>query len=244
MTLLNNEIFYTILARPYVFAFLGAYLVLSISSWGWRRSAAFLLGGYAIAWVSEASSIRTGFPYGQYSYVAENLRGEWLNAGVPVWDSLSYVFLCYAGLELARFVLSFDRSIVRTYGRTHLALLAALFVVILDIVVDPLANMGERWFLGKIYFYPEPGFYFGVPFSNFAGWFLVSFAIVGSHLLLCGTKDFTRRLAPPLFYFSIFLFNWVITLTLREWALALLDLVWISVPTVLFTNALRKPLKS
>ena len=105
MTIPENVILHTILVRPYVFLFLAAYLVLSISSWGWRRSFAFLLFGYLIAWASEAASIRTGFPYGWYFYRYENLEGEWLNAGVPVWDSLSYVFLCYAGLELAAVIL-------------------------------------------------------------------------------------------------------------------------------------------
>ena len=31
--------------------------------------------------------------------------------------------------------------------------------------------MGDRWFLGRMYYYPEGGIYFGVPLSNFVGWF-------------------------------------------------------------------------
>ncbi|MEK7869795.1 MAG: carotenoid biosynthesis protein, partial [Nitrospirota bacterium] len=29
------------------------------------------------------------------------------------------------------------------------------------------------WFLGKIYYYPDPGVHFGVPFANYCGWAVV-----------------------------------------------------------------------
>ncbi len=47
----------------------------------------------------------------------------------------------------------------------------------LDVVIDPLAVRGDRWFLGRIFYYPEPGWYFGVPAANFAGWVVVGAAI-------------------------------------------------------------------
>ena len=51
-------------------------------------------------------------------------------------------------------------------------------MVTLDIVIDPLALRGYRWFLGQIYGYPEPGVYFGVTLSNFGGWFLVALGLI------------------------------------------------------------------
>ena len=56
-----------------------------------------------------------------------------------------------------------------------LVALSAVFVTILDIIIDPVTHLGARWFLGEIYYYPDPGFYFDVTLANFAGWFLVSF---------------------------------------------------------------------
>ena len=47
----------------------------------------------------------------------------------------------------------------------------------LDVVIDPLAVRGDRWFLGRIFYYPEPGWYFGVPIANFVGWVVVGAAI-------------------------------------------------------------------
>ena len=55
-------------------------------------------------------------------------------------------------------------------------------MMLLDVVIDPLAVRGERWFLGHVFYYPEGGVYFGVPLSNFVGWALVGWAIVGGYL--------------------------------------------------------------
>jgi uncharacterized membrane protein len=57
-------------------------------------------------------------------------------------------------------------------------LLGATFFVCLDVIIDPVALRGSRWFLGQIYGYPQPGVYFGVPISNFAGWFAMGFVLI------------------------------------------------------------------
>lgn len=45
-------------------------------------------------------------------------------------------------------------------------------MMLLDVVLDPLAVQGDRWFLGRVFYYPGGGDYFGVPLVNFAGWAL------------------------------------------------------------------------
>ena len=52
--------------------------------------------------------------------------------------------------------------------------MAALFMVMVDMVVDPLSVLGDRWFLGKIFWYDPPGPHFGVPISNYLGWYFVA----------------------------------------------------------------------
>lgn len=250
-------ILHTIAKRPYVFIFLIAFLIISVRTRGVKRTLLFLFSGYAIAWASEALSIRTGFPYGWYAYVYENMPGEWMNWGVPVWDSLSYTFLCFAGLGLAEFFLlprspnttsfkSYRQKTLKNFSMTEifgLSLLSAVFIVILDVIVDPLANQGEKWFLGKIYYYPNPGNYFGVPFTNFAGWFLVGFLIVFVNLAI--DKIFSRgrpspmpvypdrllkldHLLAPALYLSIVAFNAAITLWIRDFRLVVFDVTWLA----------------
>ena len=43
-----------------------------------------------------------------------------------------------------------------------------------DLVVDPLSVRGDRWFLGKLFWYDPPGPHFGVPISNYLGWFFIA----------------------------------------------------------------------
>lgn len=209
----------TILHRPYVFAFLISFIVIGFLNRGFGRTFLFLVLGYFIAFLSEFSSIRNGFPYGMYHYVYENLEGELLWGGVPVWDSLSYSFLAYAGYEMADYFLG---------GRWKIPA-AGLLMVLLDVVADPLAVRGDRWFLGRIFFYPENGPYFGVPLSNFAGWFLVALTIFTIYSWL--EKRFFQSPPPrhlpllgPLFYWGIVAFNLVITFWIGEVALGLTGL--------------------
>jgi len=177
----------TVLLRPYVFAFLAVYLLASSTQSGWRRTLLFLPLGYSIAWISEFSSIHWGFPYGDYFYIEDTLDRELWVMGVPFMDSLSYVFLAYCSFSTAIFLLSpvqftaanayiLENHALRRSRQT--LVLGAFLFVLLDIIIDPVALQGYRWFLGQIYGYREPGVYFGIPLSNFAGWLVVGFAMM------------------------------------------------------------------
>jgi uncharacterized membrane protein len=50
--------------------------------------------------------------------------------------------------------------------------------MLLDVVMDPMTLRGSHWFLGTLYRYRAGGPWFGVPWSNFGGWILVSALIV------------------------------------------------------------------
>lgn len=217
MIYLPDPILTTFLHRPYVFAFLAAFLVIGVLNRGLPRTLLFLFLGFSIAWLSEFSSIRNGFPYGLYHYVYENMPGELILGGVPVWDSLSYSFIAYASYETALVRRGWPEA-----GRG--LILAALMMTLLDLVIDPLAVRGDRWFLGKIFFYPDGGLYFGVPLSNFAGWFLVALVIFSAYGWL--EKRLVKTPPPerapflgPSFYCGILFFNLAITFWIGEYTL-------------------------
>ncbi len=157
--------------RPYVFGFMVAFLFLAVRLWGWRRTFLWLGLGYGIAWASEAMSIRTGFPYGWYFYKYENLRHDILLAGVPIWDSLSYTFLIFAGYTIVKY--RWPRL-----SPAATAITGGVATMLLDIMIDPVSNLGERWFLGSIYYYPTGGAHFGVPISNYIGWGFVAWVVI------------------------------------------------------------------
>jgi len=242
----------TFTMRPYVFAFFGAFLLACVPHVGWRRTMAFTVAGYLIAFSSEWLSINTGFPYGWYYYIETTRNQELWVAGVPFFDSLSYVFLAYCSYTTALLILSplkawrWDVVTLETRGirRSFAALVLGSFLqTFLDIVIDPVALQGRRWFLGQIYGYRENGIHFGVPLSNYAGWLLTSFCLVAAFQLIDARRQFEkpagacslpfRSLLGPLLYLSVLLFNWGITLWIGETFMALTGILMYSLPILM-----------
>ncbi len=242
----------TVAMRPYVFAFFGAFLLACVSHVGWRRTLTFTVAGYLIAFGSEWLSINTGFPYGWYYYIETTINQELWVAGVPFFDSLSYVFLAYCSYATALFILSPLKSWrlnlvsleTRAIRRSFSALILAAFLqTFLDIVIDPVALQGRRWFLGQIYGYREPGIHFGVPLSNYVGWFLTSLFLVGAFQLIdarrlndppAGVANLPYRpLLGPLLYLCVLIFNWGVTFWIGESFMALSGILMYSLPLLL-----------
>ena len=223
----------TIALRPYVFIFLAAFLVLAGRDLGWRRGAAWLAWGFAVALAAEYASTRYGIPFGLYHYTGATAGREVFISNVPFFDPLSFPFLAYASYCLARWAFGQAR------GWAPAALTGAL-MMLLDVVVDPLAVRGESWFLGRIFYYAEPGTYFGVPLSNFVGWFLVGCVIVGGYLWAVGR----RPPAPgsPLggvgLYYGVVLFNLGMTGWIGERALLAAGII-VHVAVFLLVYALK-----
>jgi len=177
----------TILFRPYVFVYLAAFLFAAIKLIGWPRTWRFWLISWATAFVCEFSSTRNGIPFGWYHYNGSTLGQELYFSNVPFMDSISFSFLLYAAYCVALcLVLPIRPSAASTHpmlkplyldvgARTSWAvlLLTAFLFAFIDMVIDPVALRGDRWFLGKIYDYPNPGIHFGVPLANYIGWAVV-----------------------------------------------------------------------
>ena len=258
----------TVTMRPYVFAFFAAYLVAAVPHLGWRKVALFTVAGYLTSFVSEFSSINTGIPYGWYYYIDTTSARELWIAGVPFFDSLSYVFLAYCSYATALFVVSpvkawrWSLVTLETHAIRHsfsVLFLGSLFQVFLDIVVDPVALQGRRWFLGQIYGYREAGTHFGVPLSNYLGWWLVSFVMIFALQVIdrrvgagrekpAGVSDLPfRPLYGPVLYLSVIAFNLGVTVWIGERLMALtglfifvLPLAIAAVTIIRRTNRYRK----
>jgi putative membrane protein len=228
----------TILLRPYVFLFLAAFLFSASRLMGWRRTGAFFLITWITAFAAEFSSTRTGLPFGWYHYTGSTAGRELYISNVPFMDSLSFTFLLYASycLSLA-FLLPASAPRRSTPALLHLMWergartswsvlgLTTLFFVLVDVVIDPVALRGDRWFLGKIYYYPNPGIHFGVPTANYAGWAIVALTALSLYF------PFDRRLAEETdpapvatrqilmgcgIYYGVLLFNLAVTFWIGE----------------------------
>jgi hypothetical protein len=251
--------------RPYVFVFLLIYLLGCSLHLGLKRALLFWIIGYGIAWLSEYSSIHNGIPYGYYFYIEQTKGREILVFGVPLIDSMSYVFLAYASYSMAILVSApvmrlkkilyvLETRAIR--NSPFVTILGAMLFVYLDIIIDPVALDGNRWFLGQLYGYPERGVYFGVPISNFAGWLVVGFLMIGAlqkidnYLYRSGTSDYTgyhyswRYLVGPVLYAGILVFNISVTFAIRDYMLGWVDIFIVLLPSVLIYSMIKTKLSA
>jgi putative membrane protein len=254
----------TVTSRPYVFAFFAGYLWAAVTHLGWKKTLLFTVCGYLIAFGSEYSSIHTGIPYGWYYYLDTTSDRELWVAGVPFFDSLSYLFLSYCSYATALLILgpikAWRTNIVvletRQLRRSAAVLcLAALLQTFLDTIIDPVALQGRRWFLGQIYGYREVGVHYGVPLSNYGGWLVVSgILVLVLQVIDAKTGNATdrpvgmsslpfRALMGPVLYLSVLVFNLVMTLMIGEQQMAatgalscILPLAMATILTVRRTN--------
>ena len=232
----------TLRLRPYVFAFLAAHGWSAVRALGARRAAALTGIVWAVAFAAEWTSTRAGFPFGPYVYTEATRGQELFLSNVPFMDSLSFTFLAWASYALALTILRPQDAAAqgrrgagaqglvvgfRTAPGT-LAVAVAAFVLI-DVIIDPLAVRGDRWFLGKIFEYPNGGAYFGVPPSNFGGWAVVG--ALGFALYAALDRRWEARGRPlpapgaaalpwgAALWFAVAAFNLLITFAIGEVAL-------------------------
>jgi putative membrane protein len=139
---------------------------------GWRPALGQLLLVVAVAWAAEAAGQRWPVPFGA-RYVYHDALHPVLPGNVPLFIPLAWFALVPAPLALLRGW--------RLGGAARLltkAALAALFLVAWDLLLDPLAVSTSAWQ------WEHSGPYHGVPWSNFAGWFVVAFIIYAGLFLL------------------------------------------------------------
>lgn len=123
---------------------------------------AWLLIAGSVGWLAELAGSKTGLPFGPYSYT-DVLQPQ--VAGVPL------VMVC-AWLVLIGYVKSLEPALKLTAPLR--VLVGAAWMTAIDLAIEPVATgmLGYwRWH--------APGIYFGVPASNFAGWFALSAFLLG-----------------------------------------------------------------
>jgi uncharacterized membrane protein len=230
----------SIVLRPYVFAFLAVFLLAGARDLGLRRTLLFGAIVWPIAWLAEFASIHVGVPFGLYHYSGLTRGQELYIGGVPLFDALSFTFLAYASWCLARGVLR-----GRTPSIGTRALLAGFFMMMLDVVIDPIAVQGDRWFLGHVFYYPGGGIYFGVPLSNFGGWWLVGALGVWTYEACAGLstpRGVGRVGAGIALYYAMLVFNLAVTAWIGEWRLLAVGLILhAAMACALVTMARRTP---
>lgn len=216
----------TFVFRSYVFGFLAIFLLAGARDLGRARTLAFLAWGFTVALVAELVSTRVGIPFGLYHYTGDTRAAELFVGNVPFFSPLSFPFLAYAAFCLARRTLGDGWAATRA-GCARVVLCSGVLMMLLDVVIDPLAVRGGRWFLGHIFYYPEGGLYFGVPLSNFLGWLVVGWITVGGFVWAPGARGWgvARPGLGIALYYLVLGVNLVVTVWIGEALIAASGLV-------------------
>jgi putative membrane protein len=145
-----------------------------------RGIAVFVVLCLAVGNGFENLSVATGFPFGHY-YFTDVMGPRILR--VPILLGLAYVGMGYLSWMLARVMLGETGRPLAGSRMLILPLLASFVMVAWDLSMDPVwSTMVHAWiWIGG-------GAWFGVPVSNFLGWFLAVYVIYQLFALYLGDR--------------------------------------------------------
>jgi len=149
---------------PLVFA-----LVHGAKVYGWRGILTFTGLSVVVGNVFENLSIRTGFPFGHYTFT-ERMGPKIFE--VPILLGLAYVGMGYLSLMVARSILGVWRNGLTGWRVAGLPLLASMVMAAWDVAMDPIWST-----VGHLWIWRQGGGYFGVPASNYWGWLVTNYVI-------------------------------------------------------------------
>ncbi len=156
-----------------------AFLLVNHKGWG-LRWLLFLTIAFLIGYGVEVIGVKTGFPFGDYSY------GSTLGfsiAGVPLLIGVNWFVLTYGSSELAG---------AFTTNRWTRSVLGGILMLAFDLTLEPIAVKLDFWSW-------KDGI---IPIANYIGWFVVSFGLQWIYLLL--TDGRSQRFAR-----FVFVLQWV-----------------------------------
>jgi putative membrane protein len=128
----------------------------------------FVLLSSGIGFLAEWIGLNFGLTFGG-GYFYQNMLGPDI-FGVPLLVIIYWSVFIYTGYGLIDFIWPWKIEkrflISKSFER---AFFTAIAVITIDLIMDPLLVLLGKWS------WPEGGIYFGIPWQNFRGWFLVSF---------------------------------------------------------------------
>lgn len=131
--------------------------------YGKKNITIFFLITWAVSFFFENLSIATGFPFGFYHY-SPSLG----LLTVPLIIIFAYFAIGYLAWMLAHVLTGQYSKKLKGKQVFIVPFIAAFLMVMWDLTVDPISST-----LQGLWVWTTPGAYFGVPISNFFGWFLV-----------------------------------------------------------------------
>ena len=146
-----------------------AALLHGFQRYGLKRILTFFAITAVVSWSFETSSIANGFPFGHYVY-SDHLGAK---LGAVPWLILpSYFSMGYFSWTMAHVLVQHFQRAISGLAIFTVPLIGSCLMVMWDLSIDPVASsLSQNWI------WRDGGAYFGVPYSNFLGWFLTVYVI-------------------------------------------------------------------
>jgi uncharacterized membrane protein len=168
-----HEIWGTVGGRWYVTIFGLTFAWCAVRQLGWRRTLTYTVVAVGVGALAENGSVHLGIPYTGYAF-NDALRGDELFVGdVPLMVPLSYTFMAYFAFAAGRLLASgpFRTRAARPWHEWLLALMLAVWALW---ILDPVSRLGQHFYLGELFRYDGPGFWFGLPTMSQVGFALTA----------------------------------------------------------------------
>jgi hypothetical protein len=186
----------TVFGRWYVTLFGVVFLWCAVRDLGWRRTLVYSAVALLVGGLAENGSVHFGVPYTGYTFNSD-LRGEELFLGdVPLMVPLSYTFMAYFAFSSGRLLASGPWR-TRASRPWHEWLLALVLAVWALWILDPVSRLGHRFYLGELFHYDGPGFWFGLPLGSQLGFTATAAVLLGTLFALSRAEP-SRPVEDPL----------------------------------------------
>jgi uncharacterized membrane protein len=128
----------------------------------------------------ESLSLRTGFPFGHYYFT--NVMGPKL-LHLPVLLVLAYVGIGYCSWVLSLLILRYRSQPLTSRRVVILPLLASFVMLAWDLSMEADWSTVDRAWIWR-----DGGSFYGVPISNFLGWYLTTYLFYQAFALYCRAR--------------------------------------------------------
>lgn len=178
---------------PAIFA-----LIHGATFYRWRGILTFVAINLVVGNIFENLGVRTGFPYGHYYFTG--LMGPKLSV-VPILLGLAYVGMAYLSWTLARLIVGGVQIPLLGQRVVTVPLIAASIMVAWDLSQDPVwSTILHAWI------WLQGGAYFGVPVTNFFGWYLTVYVMYQLFALYLRGRSINSKLMPFSYWLQALLF--------------------------------------
>ena len=181
-----REVWGTVGGRWYVTLFGLAFVWCAVRHLGWKRTLTYTAIAVGVGALAENASVHLGVPYTRYAF-NPHLRGKEVFVGdVPLMVPLSYTFMGYFAFASGRLLASGPRHTraVRPWMEWLMAMVLAVWALW---ILDPVSRLGDRFYLGRLFRYAGPGFWFGLPTGSQVGFAATAAVLLG--VLFWLTRD-------------------------------------------------------